>query len=74
MYPYSYTSMKIIHDEQIEEVMEQHRLYEGEDSRKQGLLQKFGKLLARFTAQPEQGCEKLLPDCVPSAPCVGEPR
>lgn len=64
MYPYSYTNLKIIHDQQIEEALEQHRLYAGEEKQEQGLFQKFGKLLARFTAQPEQKCEQPLPDCV----------
>ena len=48
--PYvSYTSMKMIHDQKIEEALEDQRLYSGQETRKRGLLQTFGGFLARFT-------------------------
>ena len=45
----SYTSMKIIHDQKIQEALEQQRLYAEQNMRRPGLLQAFGKLLAHFT-------------------------
>ena len=49
MHPFSYTGIKIIHDERIREALENHRLYAGQETRKHGLIQAFGKLLARFS-------------------------
>ncbi len=51
MQPFSYTSLKIVHDQQIQEALERQRLYAGQPHR-QGMLQAFGKFLARFTNQP----------------------
>jgi len=48
--PYvSYTSMKMIQDQKIEEALEHQRLYTGQETQKRGLLQTFGAFLARFT-------------------------
>ena len=45
----SYTSMKMIQDQKIEEALEHQRLYTGQETRKRGLFQTFGLFLARFT-------------------------
>jgi hypothetical protein len=52
MHPFSYTSIKIIHDEKIREALEHHRLCAGQETRKHGLFQAFGKLLARLNNPP----------------------
>ena len=49
MHPFSYTGLKIIHDQKIQEALEQQRLNTGQETHSQGLLQTFGKFLARFT-------------------------
>jgi len=43
MQPFSYTGLKIIHDQNIQEALEQHRLYAGQQTHRPGLLQMFGK-------------------------------
>jgi len=62
MHPSSYTSLKIIHDQKIQEALEQQRLYAGQEMQRQGLLQKFGKFLARFTNQSGRKQEGSLPE------------
>ena len=57
MYPFSYTSIKIIHDEKIQEALEHHRLYTRQDTQRQGLFQALGKFLARFNKQPAHKTE-----------------
>ena len=59
MLPYS--GMKVIHDQQIEEALEYHRHYAGQETHRHGLLQTFGKVLARFTAQSGHKQESILP-------------
>lgn len=49
MLPFSYTSMKLIHDEDIREALERYRFYTKPKIQRQGLLQAFSKALARFT-------------------------
>ena len=51
MYPYSYTGLKIIHDQKIREALEHQRFYVGQEAQRHRLLQSFGKVLARFTNQ-----------------------
>jgi len=51
MYPFSYTSLKIIHDQKIQEALEQQRLHAGLETRRQGLVQAFGTFLAHFNNQ-----------------------
>jgi hypothetical protein len=48
MYPFSYTSQKIIHDRKIQEALEHQRLYAEKETQRQDLLQMLGKFLARF--------------------------
>ena len=48
MGPFSYTGLKIIHDQKIEEALEHHRFFVGQETQKRGLPQTFGTFLARF--------------------------
>jgi hypothetical protein len=63
MHPFSYTGLKIIHDQKIQEALEQQRLEAGQEVQRQGLLQTFGKFLARFNDQPDRKQEESLPGC-----------
>ncbi len=64
MQPFSYSGLKIIHDQKIQEALEQQRHYAGQEMRRQGLLQAFGKLFARFNNQSGRKQEESLPGCV----------
>jgi hypothetical protein len=48
MHPFSYTGLKIVHDQKIQEAMKQQCLYARQETQWQGLLQMFSKFLARF--------------------------
>jgi hypothetical protein len=63
MYPFSYTGLKIIHDQEIQEALE--RKYPGveQETQGQGLFQTFGAFLARFSHQHDQKQEKPLSSC-----------
>jgi hypothetical protein len=63
MYPFSYTGLKIIHDQKIQEALEQQRLYAGQETQRQGLLQTIGKFLARFNKQSDRKQVEPLCDC-----------
>jgi hypothetical protein len=63
MYPFSYTSMKIVHDQKIQEALERQRLYAGQATQRPGLLQTLGKFLARFTNRSGRKQEGPLPGC-----------
>ena len=63
MHPFSYTGLKIIHDQKIQEALERQRLYVGQETQRPGLLQTFGKFLARFTNRPGRKQEGPLPGC-----------
>ena len=63
MHPFSYTGLKIIHDQKIQEALEQQRLYAGQETQRQGLLQTFGKFLARFNKQSGRKQEEPFPGC-----------
>ena len=49
MTPFSYTGMRLIHDEKVQEALERYRLYAGPKRQRPGLLHVFGKALARVT-------------------------
>ena len=51
MPPFSYTGMRLIHDEKVQEALERYRFYAEPKRQRQGLLHAFGKALARFTQQ-----------------------
>ncbi len=63
MYPFSYTGLKIIHDEKIQEALERQRLYAGQEKQRPGPLQTLGKFLARFTNRSGRKQEGPLPGC-----------
>ncbi len=63
MHPFSYTSLKIIHGQKIQEALEQQRHYAGQEAQTQGLPQAFGKFLARFTNRSGRKQEGPLPGC-----------
>lgn len=48
MHPFSYTSLKIVHDQQIEEVIEQREQSKSEMS----LVQMLGKFFSRIDGKP----------------------
>ncbi len=48
MYPFSYTGLKIVHDQEIQEALAQQCLDTGQATQRQGLIQMFKKFLARF--------------------------
>jgi hypothetical protein len=47
MQPFSYTSLKVIHDQKIREALEHQRLYAKPKMQKQSRLQIFGTFFAR---------------------------
>ena len=62
--PYvSYTGLKMIHDQKIQEALEQQRLYAGQETQRRGLLQTFGAFLARFTNFSARKPKATFPGC-----------
>jgi hypothetical protein len=51
MLPFSYTSIRLIHDENVQEALERYRFDAAPKRNRQGLLHAFGKALARLTQQ-----------------------
>jgi hypothetical protein len=52
MYPFSYTSLKMVHNQQVQEALERYRLNAERTTSRRGLFQAFEQVLARFTNQP----------------------
>jgi hypothetical protein len=63
MYPFSYTGLKIVHDEKIQEALERQCLDAKQETQGQGLLRALGKLLTRFNNQAGRKQEESLPGC-----------
>ncbi len=63
MWPYSYTSLKIVHDQNIEEALERNRVAEAQRTQKRDLLQSAAALLARFTNSSAQKTKATIPSC-----------
>ena len=63
MYPFSYTGLKLVHDQQVQESLVRYRLGAGRATSRQGLFQAFEKFLARFTNQPGRKQESPRPGC-----------
>jgi hypothetical protein len=66
MHPVSYTGLKILHDQKIEEALEQQRLSTEQETQGKSLFQAFGSLLAHFISQPdpkEESEEECSPLC-----------
>jgi hypothetical protein len=55
MYPFSsYTSVKIVHEQQVQEALERNRIHAEQAAHAQGLFQAIGQFIARFTNQPDR--------------------
>ncbi len=63
MHLFSYTNLKIIHDQKIQEALAQQRLDAEQATQRQGLLQTFKKFRARFNNHPAGNKQEFLPDC-----------
>jgi hypothetical protein len=59
MYPFFYTSIKIIHDEKIQEALERQRLYAGRKTQRLRLFRAFEKFLARFNTRPARNASEV---------------
>jgi len=60
MQPFSYTSLKVVHDSKIEEALKHQRFYAGQETRRQGVLQMCRRFLDRFINQFGRKQERLL--------------
>jgi hypothetical protein len=63
MWPYPYSGLKIVHDQQIKEALEHYRFSAEQAAQKRSLHQTFGAFLARFTHSSAQKPEATLPTC-----------
>ncbi|MBO0790410.1 MAG: hypothetical protein J2P36_05610 [Ktedonobacteraceae bacterium] len=64
MQPFSsYTSLKAVHDQQLQEALKQQRPDAEPKTSEQNLLQALGKFLARFHNPSARKQEKPLPGC-----------
>jgi hypothetical protein len=68
MYPFSYISLKIVHDEKIQAALEHQRLYAGQERQGHALFQAFGKFLARFDKHPARRAS-VVSGSLRQAPC-----
>jgi hypothetical protein len=63
MTPFSYTSLKIVHDQMIEEALERYRPAEEQKTQKRDLRQMTGAFLARFTNISARKAKETIPSC-----------
>ncbi len=63
MYPFSYTGLKSVHDQQVQESLERSRLDAERATYRQGLFQAVEQFIARFTNQPGRKKEGPRPGC-----------
>lgn len=63
MWPAPYTGLKVVHDQEINEALEDYRFSVEQATQKRGLAQTFGALLARFTNSSAREPEATLPVC-----------
>lgn len=63
MHPFSYSGLKIIHDEKVQEALEQQRPYIGQEMQRQGLLQTLATFFARFNKYLVGNKKGSLPGC-----------
>ncbi len=54
MHPFSYTGLKMVHDQQVQEALERHRFDIEQARYRHTLFQTFGKWIVRFTNRPGQ--------------------
>ncbi|HLW02544.1 MAG TPA: hypothetical protein VKT82_28080 [Ktedonobacterales bacterium] len=69
MFP-PYSTLKVVHDQMIQEELEHYRANDRQPPRRHGLSQKLGKTLARFTARPAQKPEMPLSCNVQEETCT----
>jgi hypothetical protein len=62
MPPVSYTSVKIVHEQMIQEALERRRFFAGPAKPQRRLLQTFGTFLARLMNHPAQKLSATFPD------------
>lgn len=67
---YSYTALKTIHDQKVQEALEQQYPDMGQATRKHGLPHMFGKFLARFNHQSDQEPQQSLSGCTRKVECT----
>ncbi len=54
MYPFSYTGLKIVHDQRVQEALQHHRFDSELATYRPGLFQTFEKCIARFINRPSR--------------------
>jgi hypothetical protein len=59
LHHFAYTGMKIINDEKIQAALEHQRLYEGQETQRQGLLRAFGEFVARLKNRPARNASEV---------------
>jgi len=69
MNPFSYTSIKVIHDQKVQEALERHSIDPGHTTPRQGVgvRQILKKFLARFNSHPAENRQECLPECARSS-------
>lgn len=70
MQPFSYTSLKIVHEQQIQEALEHQRHDAEQKASGKGLLQAFRAFPARFSRHSAQKQERSFSDSVCEVECV----
>ena len=58
MYPFSYTGLKLIHDQKVREALERERLYAEQKTQRRDLRQAFSEFLAGFNHRSTRNEEK----------------
>ena len=61
MYPFSYTGLKLIHDQKVREALERERLYAEQKTQRRDLRQAFSEFFAGFNHRSVRNEEKCSP-------------
>lgn len=69
MYPFSYTGVKIIHDQKLREAQEQRRRDAGQKTKRQRILRAFRVFLTSLHISFVQRPEESFPECARCAEC-----
>lgn len=70
MYPFSYTSVKVIHEQKVQEALEDRRFYTERKARRRGLFQMLRRFPTLFGSRSPQKQSDSLPACTESMECV----
>jgi hypothetical protein len=70
MYPFSYTGLKIIHDQKVQQALEQHHHYAGQKTHRQNPLRAFGMLFVRFNKRSARKQEASFPAMLNECNCT----